>query len=81
MILRRLSQSLKDQNWTAITIEFALLVAGVFIGMQASNWNDARVERSLARSDLSQIAADLQIQADFQKDMEDSAMRRIAAVD
>ena len=30
MILRRLSQSLKQQNWTAIWIEFVLLVAGVF---------------------------------------------------
>ena len=29
MILRRLSQSLKDQNWTAIVIEFVLLVVGV----------------------------------------------------
>ena len=81
MILRRLSQSLKEQNWTAIVIEFVLLVAGVFLGMQVSNWNDARVERTLARGDLSQIADDLRIQAIFQRDMESSAKLRIAAVD
>ena len=28
MILRRLSQSLREQNWTAILIEFVLLVLG-----------------------------------------------------
>ena len=42
MILRRLSQSLKTQNWTAIWIEFVLLVAGVFLGIQVANWNEAR---------------------------------------
>ena len=41
MILRRLAQSLKEQNWTAITIEFVLLVLGVFLGIQAANWNTA----------------------------------------
>lgn len=42
MILRRLSQSLRDQNWTAICIEFVLLVAGVFLGIQVANWNAER---------------------------------------
>jgi hypothetical protein len=42
MILRRLSQSLKEQNWTAIWIEFILLVSGVFLGIQVSNWNAER---------------------------------------
>ena len=42
MILRRLSQSLKQQNWTAIVIEFVLLVAGVFLGIQVANWNQER---------------------------------------
>jgi len=43
MILRRLSQSLKTQNWTAIWIEFILLVSGVFLGIQVSNWNSERL--------------------------------------
>jgi hypothetical protein len=42
MILRRLSQSLKTQNWTAIWIEFILLVVGVFLGIQVANWNEER---------------------------------------
>lgn len=37
MILRRLSQSFREQNWMAIGIEFVLLVAGVFLGIQVSN--------------------------------------------
>ena len=42
MILRRLAASLKAQNWTAIAIEFVLLVLGVFLGIQVANWNEAR---------------------------------------
>lgn len=45
MILRRFSESLKQQNWTAIWIEFVLLVSGVFLGIQVANWNEERNER------------------------------------
>jgi hypothetical protein len=45
MIARRLAQSLRDQNWTTITIEFVLLVLGVFLGIQAANWNAAQQDQ------------------------------------
>jgi hypothetical protein len=38
MLLRRLAENLKEQNWTAISIEFVLLVLGVFFGIQAQQW-------------------------------------------
>ena len=59
MILRRLSQSLKEQNWTAIVIEFILLVAGVFLGIQVANWNAERVDASRGQAYLERINADL----------------------
>ena len=31
MILRRLTNALKEQNWTTILIEFVLLASGVFL--------------------------------------------------
>ena len=39
MILRRVATALREQNWSTITIEFLLLVVGVFLGIQAANWN------------------------------------------
>jgi len=39
---RRLAQSLREQNWTTIFIEFVLLVLGVFLGIQVANWNEDR---------------------------------------
>ncbi|MCY7354392.1 MAG: hypothetical protein LH470_04805 [Lysobacter sp.] len=59
MILRRLSQSLKEQNWTAIWIEFVLLVAGVFLGIQVANWNQAQADARLGRDYVKRLARDL----------------------
>lgn len=59
MILRRLTQSLKDQNWTAIVIEFVLLVCGVFLGIQVSNWNAARVDRMEYQAALGRLDAEI----------------------
>ena len=64
MILRRISQSLKDQNWTTILIEFVLLVGGVFLGIQAANWNEQRAEDAKAQAYLARIHVNLQ--ADLQ---------------
>ena len=60
MILRRLTQSLKTQNWTAIWIEFILLVAGVFLGIQVSNWNNARADDARAQAYVGRINANLE---------------------
>lgn len=45
MIMRRLSSGLKRQDWIAISIELAIVVLGVFIGTQVSNWNQERLEK------------------------------------
>lgn len=81
MILRRLAQHLREQNWTAIAIEFVLLVVGVFLGLQVSNWNDARNERALVQGHLSEIADDLRAHLVSSASQERSAALRIAAVD
>jgi hypothetical protein len=59
MILRRVTQSLKEQNWTAIAVEFVLLVVGVFLGIQVANWNEARADRSRERVTLASLVKDI----------------------
>jgi len=41
MILRRVIEHFRKQEWTAIFLDFVIVVAGVFIGIQVSNWNAA----------------------------------------
>jgi len=47
MLLRRVIEHVKSQNWTAVVLDFVIVVVGVFIGIQVSNWNAARGERAL----------------------------------
>ncbi len=63
MILRRLSQSLMAQNWTAIVIEFVLLVLGVYLGIQVANWNEDRQTNAKAADFTARLRADLQEEA------------------
>lgn len=49
MILRRLTQHVKDQNWFAVGLDFVIVVVGVFLGIQIGNWNaDAALDRKAA---------------------------------
>ena len=59
MILRRITQHVRDQNWTAIGIDFVIVVVGVFIGIQVSNWNAARAEDARERLLLGELRAEL----------------------
>lgn len=59
MILRRLTKHVKDQNWTAVALDFVIVVVGVFIGIQVSNWNAARADQQRAQGYLERIGADL----------------------
>lgn len=43
MLLRSISKHLNSQNWFAVALDLVIVVVGVFIGLQVSNWNDERL--------------------------------------
>ena len=61
MILRRVIEHVKAQNWTAIAIDFVIVIMGVFIGIQVANWNAARADRASERHYLAQLREDLKL--------------------
>jgi hypothetical protein len=42
MLLRRVIEHVKTQNWTAVALDFVIVVAGILIAFQITNWNEAR---------------------------------------
>lgn len=64
MILRSVSRHVREQNWFAVGIDFLIVIVGVFIGIQVSNWNDARVDEGRARAYLERISLDLDADLD-----------------
>ncbi len=59
MLLRRVIEHVKTQNWTAVALDFVIVVVGVFIGIQVSNWNDVRTERNSEASFLASLEQDM----------------------
>ena len=70
MILSRVIKHLREQNWTAIGIDFLIVVVGVFLGAQASNWNEERKVRAGEREFL------MRLHEDVSDDMEALAEKR-----
>jgi hypothetical protein len=42
MILRRVTEHVKSQNWFAVGLDFVIVVVGILIAFQISNWSAAR---------------------------------------
>ena len=45
MLLRRITQHVKDQNWFAVALDFIIVVAGILIAFQITEWNETRADR------------------------------------
>ena len=46
MILHRITKHVKDQNWFAVGLDFIIVVVGILIAFQITNWNEARIARA-----------------------------------
>lgn len=58
MIPRRAAVHVKAHNWFALAIDLAVVIVGVFVGMQVNNWNEARGERAAEQRYLDRLLAD-----------------------
>lgn len=56
---RRWGAQAREQNWLAIALDFVIVILGVFLGIQAANWNGARQDRIQERRYYAQIVEDL----------------------
>lgn len=45
MLLQRVIKHVKAQNWTAVALDFVIVVMGVFMGLQVQQWSAARADR------------------------------------
>jgi hypothetical protein len=88
MILRRVIEHVREQNWTAIGIDFCIVVIGVFFGIQVANWNEDRLTRSKADVFTSRLKGDLLLEAwgyegliEYYEDVSANADRTLAAME
>ena len=88
MLLRRITEHVRAQNWAAVVIDFFIVVVGVFIGIQVSNWNEGlafeRREQVLLRelrSELAQNIVDVESKGAAFMIGADSARRILGAIE
>lgn len=58
-ITHRLATRLREQDWLALVFELAIVVVGVFLGIEATNWNADRQARQEERRYYAQLVEDL----------------------
>jgi len=87
MNLRRLMEHVRKLEWRAIGIELVIVIVGVFIGMQVSNWNVEREARQRGALFAERLKADLreeawyyQLQIEYSRDVLASAERAVNAL-
>jgi hypothetical protein len=47
MILRRLTKHVKGQNWFAVGLDFVIVVVGILIAFQITNWANENERREI----------------------------------
>jgi len=59
MILRRIADAIREQNWFTVIIEILIVVIGIFLGLQVTEWGQERQNREREREYLQRVAQDL----------------------
>ncbi|MDA8019550.1 MAG: hypothetical protein MPN21_19065 [Thermoanaerobaculia bacterium] len=59
MFLHRIATASKRPNWTAICIEFGLVIFGVLTALQVNNWNASRIDKQGAANTLSRLRSEV----------------------
>lgn len=81
MILRSVTQHVKDQNWFAVGLDFLIVVFGVFIGIQVSNWNEAQQERHREAGYLQRLHDDVVSAKAASLNLDERVAERVANAD
>lgn len=64
MILRRFMEHIKDQNWFAVSLDVLVVIVGIFLGTQATDWSERQHEREKSVQYMERIREDLQTDLD-----------------
>ena len=60
MIIRRIAESIKAQDWFVVSVEVMVVVVGIFIGLQVDDWNKERTFHQLETELLNELKRELE---------------------
>jgi len=59
MILQKLASAIRRQDWFQVTIEILIVVIGIFLGLQVTEWNETRQANTLEKKQLALVRTDI----------------------
>jgi len=59
MILRRIAEGIKNQDWFVVFVELMIVVVGIYLGLQVDDWNKGRQDRVEEQAYLERLYEDL----------------------
>ena len=60
MILARIANAIREQNWFAVALEFVIVISGVVIGFQVTGWAESQAESERAELYLDRLVDDME---------------------
>ena len=69
MVLRRLVENLRAQNWAAVSIELLIVIVGVYIGLQVNTWSEDRRDAQRREQIIGALVTNLSDSIIVQKQM------------
>lgn len=61
MLLRRITEHVKEQNWFAVALDFFIVVAGILIAFQINAWSDRQAIQRATNASLTMLLTDLNL--------------------
>lgn len=77
MFFRKLKIHIKKQDWLAITIDFLIVIIGVLLAMQASDWNQGRKDRNFEKQMVERIISTISDQIETLEEMNEATAKSI----
>ena len=59
MLIRNILKKLKNPDWPTVVLEFVLIVLGIFLALQADNWNENRKNKNDAQLFITRLHQDI----------------------
>lgn len=59
MILAKLAEAMRNQDWFMVVLEIAIVVVGIFFGLRVDDWNSTRIDQQRAQAYAARIVSDL----------------------
>jgi hypothetical protein len=65
MILRKFKQHIEAENWFAVSVDFLVIVVGIFVGLQVEGWNQSRKDSQVEIYYLERMMEDMEVTIDL----------------